>query len=86
MISTRKSALLASAATAAAALTAQAGEWSKAPDPKLPIVEEKTFCDYWTIPPLYQDEGNPFLQEISFGGRYQGQYYLLDSDQCRSIP
>ncbi len=46
-----------------------------------PEPEEKDCCDYWRIPPLYKSEGNPFLQELTIGGRYQGQYYALDSDQ-----
>jgi phosphate-selective porin OprO/OprP len=55
---------------------------AKAPvDSKAPVAEEKDCCDYFAIPPLYKNGGNPFLQELGFHGRYQGQYYLLDSDQ-----
>lgn len=57
--------------------------FSKAPvDSKAPVEDEsKTFCDYWAIPPLYKNGGNPFLQELGLHGRYHGQYYMLDSDQ-----
>jgi len=47
----------------------------------VPVEEPKDCCDYWRIPPLYKSEGNPFLQELSIGGRYQGQYYAVDSDK-----
>ncbi len=46
--------------------------------------KSKDCCDYWVVPPLYRDSGNPVLQELGLHGRYQGQYYFLDSDQGRA--
>ena len=52
------------------------------PDSKTPLVGiAKDGCDGWMIPPFYRDSDNPFLQELGIHGRYQGQYFLLDSDQ-----
>lgn len=47
-----------------------------------PTAEESAaFDEWWKHFTLYKDDSNPILQELKLRGRYQGQYYFLDSDQ-----
>jgi phosphate-selective porin OprO and OprP len=47
-----------------------------------PTAEETaTFDALWKAFTLYKDDANPILQEFKLRGRYQGQYYWVDSDQ-----
>lgn len=38
------------------------------------------FDKLWALPVLYRDKENPFIQEVAFTGRYQGQMFSLNSD------
>ncbi|HEA69983.1 MAG TPA: hypothetical protein ENI07_24705 [Desulfobacterales bacterium] len=42
--------------------------------------EESIFDRIWGLTTLYQNDENSGLQEISFIGRYHGQYYWVDGD------
>lgn len=42
--------------------------------------EKSIFDRIWGLATLYKNEDNTVLQEISFTGRYQGQYYWVDGD------
>lgn len=66
----------------------RAGEAPTVADGKLPVPasspevkEESVFDQIWGLATLYKNKDNPFIQEIKLRGRYQGQYYWLDSDQ-----
>jgi phosphate-selective porin OprO and OprP len=37
--------------------------------------------ELWGLATLYQNDTNPYLQELKLRGRYQGQYHWLNSDQ-----
>ena len=43
--------------------------------------EDSSFTDLWKLATLYQDDSNPLLEEFKLRGRYQGQYYRVDSDR-----
>ncbi len=45
------------------------------------FVEPSIFDKIWGLATLYKNDGNPFIQEFKFRGRYHGQYHWLDSDQ-----
>ncbi len=46
-----------------------------------PVVKEESACDQlWSFATLYKNDQNPFLEELSLIGRYQGQYYSVDGD------
>lgn len=48
------------------------------------VVESKEPSLYdkiWALPMLYSNAGTPVLQELAITGRYEGQYYLIDSAQ-----
>jgi phosphate-selective porin OprO/OprP len=48
----------------------------------LPPEEAKSLCGtIFSIPTLYKNEENPVIQKFALIGRYQGQYYSLDSNQ-----
>ena len=69
-------------AVALAATAAFAGE---APSGKAiaPVVieeEESIFDKIWGLATIYEGDG-PFLQELSFIGRYHGQYFDVDGDE-----
>ena len=63
-------------------LSADAGTTisSKAPAPPAPA-EESAFDKIWSLATLYKSKTNPVIQKLAIGGRYHGQYALLDSDQ-----
>lgn len=45
-------------------------------------VKDKSLCEtIFSIPTIYKNKDNPYIQKIAFIGRYQGQYYYLDSNQ-----
>lgn len=71
------------AALLSAAMTAGAGQ--VAMDSKKVVAEPeeaKSLCDsIFSIPTIYKNEDNPYIQKIAFIGRYHGQYYYLDSNQ-----
>lgn len=43
--------------------------------------ETASFEELWKAFTLYKNDDNPLLQEFKLRGRYQGQYYWVDSDQ-----
>ena len=43
--------------------------------------EESVFDKIWALPHLYKNEHNPIIEELSFTGRYQGQFYSADSQK-----
>jgi len=43
--------------------------------------DKSAFDELWGLATLYKNDANPFIQEFKLRGRYQGQYYWLDSDQ-----
>jgi phosphate-selective porin OprO/OprP len=43
--------------------------------------QQSAFDEIWGLATLYKNDANPFIQEFKLRGRYQGQYYWLDSDQ-----
>jgi phosphate-selective porin OprO and OprP len=51
-----------------------------------PIIENSGFTlndafdKLWSIPVLYKNKENPFIQEVAFTGRYQGQIFNLNSN------
>lgn len=45
-----------------------------------PEKEESIFDKIWGMAVLYKNPQNPILEEFSFKGRYQGQFYDTDSD------
>jgi phosphate-selective porin OprO/OprP len=65
----------------AGAFTASAGQ--PAEEKKVaPIEEAKSLCEsIFSIPTLYKDKENPVIQKFALIGRYQGQYYSIDSNQ-----
>lgn len=68
-----------------AAATLRAGE-APPPMPDTAPVEqesslESTLEKIWNLPMLYNNPDNPVLQKLAITGRYQGQYYWLDSDK-----
>ncbi|MFT5110660.1 MAG: phosphate-selective porin OprO/OprP [Pseudoalteromonas tetraodonis] len=47
-----------------------------------PVEEPCDWCDtIWSLPTLYKNDDNAFLQEFKLIGRYHGQYAWTDSDQ-----
>ena len=42
--------------------------------------EESIYDKIWGLAKLYEDKDAPFLQELSFSGRYHGQYHWTDAD------
>jgi len=44
---------------------------------------DEAFDFLWSIPVIYKDEENPFVQEIAFTGRYHGQVWGITSDHGR---
>lgn len=46
-----------------------------------PEKEESIFDKIWGLATFYKNPDSPFLNEVSFIGRYQGQFYNVDSDQ-----
>lgn len=47
--------------------------------PSLDAKETSLFDKIWSIPVLYRDKENPFIEEFRFTGRYQGDYFNVDS-------
>lgn len=48
---------------------------------KAPVVEKPwTICNLFDNSTLYENDSNPFLQELALIGRYQGQWYSSDSN------
>jgi hypothetical protein len=48
------------------------------------IISEKAdavFADLWSIPKLYQDPANPFIEEFDIVGRYQQDYFNVTSNR-----
>lgn len=58
-----------------------AGELPAPQAPAASPAEASSWKDLWNLATLYRNDRNPVLQELKLRGRYQGQYYWLDSDQ-----
>lgn len=43
--------------------------------------QSNRFERIWSLPILYQDTSNPYLQEFKLRGRYQGRHWDVDADQ-----
>lgn len=43
--------------------------------------EQSVYDKIWALPTLYSNANHPILQELAITGCYEGQYYLLDSEQ-----
>lgn len=41
----------------------------------------KAFDTLWSLPVLYKDKENPWIQEVALTGRYQGQIFHLNSNK-----
>ena len=70
--------------SAALSLSAQAGE-PTAPSAKATATavapkEKSVYDQIWGLAKLYENKDNPILQEVSFAGRYHGQYHWTDAD------
>jgi len=77
---TTRAALLVSLLTVPPLL--RAGEITTEPAAAAPPKDDKSaFDEIWGLATLYKNDANPFIQEFKLRGRYQGQYYWLDSDQ-----
>lgn len=48
------------------------------PQSGVPCISTGAFDQLWSHATLYQDAGNPFLQEFKLRGRYHGQYWDVD--------
>lgn len=48
---------------------------AKATDP-----QTEFFDKLWSLPVVYKNDANPFIEQFSFIGRYQGQYFSVDSN------
>jgi phosphate-selective porin OprO/OprP len=75
----RRSRALTLALVAATPLAASAFEFDPLDTPS--AEETASFEKIWKAFTLYKNDENPILQEFKLRGRYQGQYYWLDSDQ-----
>jgi hypothetical protein len=69
---------------ASASFHAQAGTILSAPSDKNVVApetpaDESIFDKLWSIPKLYKDDTNPFIEELDFTGRYQGDYFDVQS-------
>lgn len=69
---------------ASATFQSQAGTIVSAPSGKTAVTaetttEESIFDKLWSIPKLYKDDTNPFIEEVDFTGRYQGDYFDVES-------
>ena len=69
---------------ASATFPSQAGTIVSAPAGKSTMTteaptEESIFDKLWSIPKLYKSDSNPFIEELDFTGRYQGDYFDVES-------
>lgn len=47
-----------------------------------PAAKEKSLCDrLWDLPVLYKNDRNPFLEEFALTGRFQLDYFNVDSNR-----
>jgi len=73
--------LLGSASLAFAGNTVvAAGGIEEVPLEKKPLTLDRIFDSIWAIPVLYKNKENPYIQEVAFTGRYQGQVWGINSD------
>jgi phosphate-selective porin OprO and OprP len=77
-----KSTILPLATLSALALSTavHAGPPSVPPTAPSPEKEESIYDKLWSIPVLYKNKDNAFIQEFRFTGRLQGEVYTQDSD------
>jgi hypothetical protein len=83
MITVRSSltALLLAASTAAfAGAPADSGK-NKLDAAVAPAPEKSIYDKIWGIPAIYKNDNNPFLEEFNFTGRFQMDYFNVDSDK-----
>ena len=46
----------------------------------------KAFDTLWSLPVLYKDKKNPWIQEVALTGRYQGQIWHVNSNKGDACP
>ena len=46
--------------------------------------EESIYDKIWAVPKLYRDDNNPYVEEFDLIGRFQEDYFNVDSDKGRS--
>lgn len=86
MINTRALCLFAQTASVLSLASAAhaGGSPDKSPTQVIQPKEESPFDKLWGLATLYKNDQNPYLEELNFTGRFQGQYYAIDGENASS--